>query len=890
MVVLSAGRFKRLRPRVPVIPTPVVPSPTISLSSSTSFPEGNSGTGTVSTFVTVVRNGALGALVVNLTYGGTATAGVDYVAGPATVTIPDGQTSTSFNLTINGDATVEGDETAVIAAQLAAYPSATASRTITLANDDVATPDPTYGNLAGVAAPGLVRTYTPATANPAGPINITLPFNAQAGDKVQVRITRDIAGTIVLRSSPLFDAIEGATTAGVGAGFWSFTNDAAPYYASARLIRGTNATSYGVPITVLDTTAFSTPEDVPVAITLTFSKPVTAVQLSGIQSAQFEIVAITAPTTTVTMRAFANGTLDYDTAPALGGGKGYTFQAAATDPGGQTGAPATITVTVTQAAGLTNIVIEGDSLTSQVLGGDATDYAEKWSWRYAAAKPSGTTVPVRAQGSRFTGNLTMLDLSLNGTAETNDNTLFARVTEDCTTYGGQLIWAAPFLTNDFVTPFHGAAGATRAGNIKARLAELWAQYKSKGAKFAFGFCPPQRTDATGIDDWNATRAAFISGFRDPAVWGLYADFYIPVGEQPDFNAADNTTLIGPDKVHPTVAGQDKLLEINKAALDTLFDGTRATSTQMVNAAWPASETGLPVSTQITRRFVVKGLAHKGLALTGSNALSATNGATISLNGSSYSASKTGWLYNGDTVDLRLTTSASGNTAVTTDLKVGTETRTLSFTTMAVAPSEVTYTHGNVEGLSGGGTVYDFGERSFPTDGLALIKVATDGGAAPSLVEVGSGSSSATLYSVLGDYGDARQTAFLIPVTAGSRNIKVTLPGFKNHCVISWGVLTGANATPLATPTANLGDDPHVLTIAAVTTNGLAIAAMSYGAGATPPTFTLSSGTAVDVGSSPVYQGGTLTMAVARRSTAGDFIWGNNTNTPHPRGAVVVDPA
>lgn len=46
--------------------------------------------------------------------------------------------SASFDLTINGDTAVESDETIIISAVLAAYPTSTASKTITVTNDDAA--------------------------------------------------------------------------------------------------------------------------------------------------------------------------------------------------------------------------------------------------------------------------------------------------------------------------------------------------------------------------------------------------------------------------------------------------------------------------------------------------------------------------------------------------------------------------------------------------------------------------------------------------------------------------------------------------------------------------------------------------------------------------------
>lgn len=102
-----------------------------------SVTEGDSGTKTVANLINVTRNGVTGPLTVNLSYSGTMTSGTDYVAGPVSATIADGQSSLSFDLTINGDTGVESDETVVINAVLDGYSSATASKTITVTNDDV---------------------------------------------------------------------------------------------------------------------------------------------------------------------------------------------------------------------------------------------------------------------------------------------------------------------------------------------------------------------------------------------------------------------------------------------------------------------------------------------------------------------------------------------------------------------------------------------------------------------------------------------------------------------------------------------------------------------------------------------------------------------------------
>ena len=525
---------------------------------------------------------------------------------------------------------------------------------------------------------------------------------------------------------------------------------------------------------------------------------------------------------------------------------------------------------------LTNVVIQGDSLTgASVVGQDSGS----WAWQYLALKPAGTTLPIRAQGSRYTGELLMLD--------DGSNTLFGHLTADATTHGGQLIWAGPFLTNDFGTSFHGPAGVTRAANIKARLAEYRAQLRAKGANFALGFAPPLRADTNPADvaDWYATRTAFIADFRDPAVWSLYCDFYLPIGEQPDFNAADNSALIGSDRVHPTTAGQAKLLEANRPALDTLFDGARIHSNRMYDSAWPSGATGLGLATQVTRRFVVSGLAHKGLALTGANALSASGGAQLRVNGGAWTAAS-GWLYNGDTVELRVTTSASADTPLATDLRVGTETRTLTFRT-AKASAAVEYLHGDVAGIAPQSSTHAYPARAFAAGGVAVIGLVARRGATG--VTVG-GVPAVRRATQVGVYGELTLEVWTTPLAgAGPQGVLVAFAAGQNKSAISWGVITGADAAPaLVSVDAVDGPDPHATDSLSVPVNGLALGYFGeYGGAAITPA-TLVAGTAVDEGS-VTFQGESFGLAIGKRANTGAFSWTFGYG-PYPIAALVFTPA
>jgi hypothetical protein len=119
------------------------PLPTLSIGDA-SVSEGDSGTTTL-TFTASLSAAAASAVTVNYaTANGTASAGSDYVAASGTLTFAVGQSSKTVSVTINGDTSVEADET--FAVNLSAASGATiadASGQGTIVNDDVAPPLPT---------------------------------------------------------------------------------------------------------------------------------------------------------------------------------------------------------------------------------------------------------------------------------------------------------------------------------------------------------------------------------------------------------------------------------------------------------------------------------------------------------------------------------------------------------------------------------------------------------------------------------------------------------------------------------------------------------------------------------------------------------------------------
>ena len=121
---------------------PVVPSLRIA---NVSKAEGNSGTSNM-VFTVTLSQAATAAVTVNYaTSDVSATAGTDYVAGSGTVTIPAGSTKGTFNVVVNGDTTVETDETLTVTLSGASSNAtiATATATGTIKNDDVAPPTAT---------------------------------------------------------------------------------------------------------------------------------------------------------------------------------------------------------------------------------------------------------------------------------------------------------------------------------------------------------------------------------------------------------------------------------------------------------------------------------------------------------------------------------------------------------------------------------------------------------------------------------------------------------------------------------------------------------------------------------------------------------------------------
>jgi uncharacterized protein YhjY with autotransporter beta-barrel domain len=140
----------------------VSPPPSVSIAVS---PASVSEDGATNLTFTVTRSLNLSSpTVVNITTSGTATSGVDYTGGVATVSIPAGATTATIIIDPTVDGTVEADETVIltVAAGTGYTVGAPASATGTILNDDVptATISVSPAAVAEDGAPNLVYTVT----------------------------------------------------------------------------------------------------------------------------------------------------------------------------------------------------------------------------------------------------------------------------------------------------------------------------------------------------------------------------------------------------------------------------------------------------------------------------------------------------------------------------------------------------------------------------------------------------------------------------------------------------------------------------------------------------------------------------------------------------------
>ena len=149
------------------------PVPTVSFSTASgSALEGNSGSQTV----TVTANlsiPSIDAVMVPITYGGTATSGADYSGAPISITIAAGTTTGTVSFLVVGDSTVEPNETVVLTmgAPTGATLGTNSTYTHGIINEDVA---PTYAISAATNVnEGSGVTFTVTTTNVANGTQLT---------------------------------------------------------------------------------------------------------------------------------------------------------------------------------------------------------------------------------------------------------------------------------------------------------------------------------------------------------------------------------------------------------------------------------------------------------------------------------------------------------------------------------------------------------------------------------------------------------------------------------------------------------------------------------------------------------------------------------------------
>ncbi|MBN8808862.1 MAG: SGNH/GDSL hydrolase family protein [Sphingomonas sp.] len=539
--------------------------------------------------------------------------------------------------------------------------------------------------------------------------------------------------------------------------------------------------------------------------------------------------------------------------------------------------------TPTPSASIDRIVIEGDSIT--FAGGAGND---GFAWRYAAAAPAGKTATVNAQNSRTVGGAAFAGPPVEGADDgtPSGNTLALNLSADVAA-GAQAILTM-IGTNDLQT--------YSVANYRQRLTAWATSAHASGVRI--GWSPPIPLCTNQVyanyGAFTAKRAALLASARDPAVWGQWADFYYPMGEQPDFNAADNTALINNiDGVHPTQAGQDVLGTILKTVADSLFDATRAGSTRMYAARWPSSETNLATATVIVRRIVVSGLDPAGTSLGAS-----VTGAQISLNGGAFGAAigsdgGNGYrLYNGDTIDLKLTTSDSNASTVGVDLTIGSETRTLTYRTVA-SVTPVAYAHGGIANNQTPAVSPAFTQSfgvAFAAAGTAVI--ALNSGRIASGMTVDGVAATRCGTGIVSGNGDSLDIWTCPIAAAGARTVVVTYGGFTNQTTLAWGVMTGADPTPVQVDYGAPANEsqPHLTNALTVPASGLALAFLSEYGGAGATGGSVNSGTTpVDELLGAVSNGERVGLIVAKRTTSGvasfDFAFGT-----FSRGAVVFKAA
>lgn len=534
------------------------------------------------------------------------------------------------------------------------------------------------------------------------------------------------------------------------------------------------------------------------------------------------------------------------------------------------------------------MVFEGDSITSTTPD-QAGSHNDFYSYHWKDNNGGGYTINVRAEASR--------GVVLSGSLNDNSNTLIGNVAEDAA-YNPDLLHVMIGM-NDMISK---TAAQYRADLVTWATA-FWAA--APGARIAYSPPTPMRVAATqnaNYATYTGRRDTHMADVRDPAVWGQWANYYNPMGETPDLVSDSATTINdGPtDGIHPTApattttTGQYKLRQGFEAFMASILDASRTNATTPDSSIWPASQTGLAVSTVITDRFIIKGIAHTGLALTGANSLAVTGTAQIRLNGGTYGSSVTGWLYNGDVIDAKITTSASNNTAVSYDLTIGTETRTITKTTVAAA-TPITYTAGvDILTSTASATTQTYTLVTFAAGipAVVLTSHTNIGGANDStptagnvtLTPSGGGDPITLVMRKRQDRALSRTLSFWsgsATIAAGDYTLTVTRPLAASHNAVQYWTIHDADPTPTATD-GNVPAEPsntnHSTPSITVNASGMAFAAFLIEDDTTPVDVTVSAGATEFQADVVAINTSGIGLAVAARSTTGAVEFNQNTGT------------
>jgi hypothetical protein len=160
---------------------------------NTSITEGNAGTSVMTFTVTFTPPAAIPVQAVYSTADGTATAGSDYQTAAGTLIFLPNQTTQTVNVTVNGDTTLEPNETLTLTVSLPGGPPVTGTGTIV--NDDVAALSVTNASVTEGNAGTTIMTFTVTLAAAAGiPVQVT--YNTANGTATAPTDYQAASGTL----------------------------------------------------------------------------------------------------------------------------------------------------------------------------------------------------------------------------------------------------------------------------------------------------------------------------------------------------------------------------------------------------------------------------------------------------------------------------------------------------------------------------------------------------------------------------------------------------------------------------------------------------------------------------------------------------------------------